>query len=443
MPGFLTTFTLLLIPVKLSLQCKSSPPPVTDTRTIQAERRIQLERLEDVRLNPEMEEQTNSLEDSTRSSQPSFLEERERAAETLTLEERARNLGLELEEIEEVRREREGKQSRVLPYLGQEEVKACYSMARKDWKLYDSVVREKVNRFNIESCAGECKTKVYCRSFAFSESEFLSENCYLSELSWEGDVSDEKVETDGERHDMWALYTVAETCDDLTAEPSDELPDSKIFTSSNKGCECNGFIDSEGQGECRTRDGMGRYWCYADTGSCQDGVQDPFLPFLIRTTAPCSLGPCECNSYNFTQSSSHSVCMGDVFDSSTYCYVSLDSRCSDKQPSKFFPSFQWSMSACSPSTPFDPDEVEAIYGSRVVETEGRWNFTSSYLECMDYCSMNERCKSMYTHYDADIHTCYLSTRPMFITVTTYTHHHGEDIPLHSHITQTEDAERLF
>ena len=80
------------------------------------------------------------------------------------------------------------------------------------------------NRADVKSCAGECKNRVYCRTFGFrslafficrpffipmhyrlcscsvyhgkdlfvatitlSESEFLGENCHLSELAEEGE----------------------------------------------------------------------------------------------------------------------------------------------------------------------------------------------------------------------------------------------------------------
>ena len=89
------------------------------------------------------------------------------------------------------------------------------------------------------------------------------------------------------------------------------------------------------------------YWCYTDAASCPIAVPDPFLPFLARTTQACSqgrapvpdpatvaapllpillVGPCECNPYGFHQSGSLGICQGDVFDSSTFCYVTLDSR---------------------------------------------------------------------------------------------------------------------
>ena len=49
-------------------------------------------------------------------------------------------------------------------------------MPRPGWQLYDSVVREKLNRVDAGACAGECKARVYCRTFAF---RYLLEPCTL------------------------------------------------------------------------------------------------------------------------------------------------------------------------------------------------------------------------------------------------------------------------
>jgi len=305
-------------------------------------------------------------------------------------------------------------------------------------------VREKLNRVDAGSCAGECKARVYCRTFAFSESEFLGENCYLSELEEGGEgVEGLDVERDAQRDDMWGVYTVAEVCEEtLRAQGKPAVPGLPGTTASSIGCECNGFIDSSGDGECRSTDSSGRYWCYADTATCPDAPTDPFLPFLARTAAACTAGPCECNRFGFHEARSLGVCQGDVFDASTFCYVTLESRCADKQPSKFFPSFQWSLAACATSLPAytASNALTNREQAHVVEQHGVWNFTSTYTECRDYCGLSERCKSMHTHYDRERQVCHLSTRPFF--VSSYVHSHAPSQPKHTHLLQEEDVERF-
>merc|ERR1719500_277104 len=335
-------------------------------------------------------------------------------------------------------REREGRQQSFFEKEGGrrleggeavQEVDACYSLLRPGWQLFEAVVREKLNRADVKSCAGECKNRVYCRSFGFSESEFLGENCHLSELSEEG-------EGDATRDDMWGVYTVAEVCEE--EKGSDSLPSdrSPIREASTAGCGCNGFVDHTGGGECRSKDTSGRFWCYTSTASCPDATPDPFLLFLARTTQACAEGPCECNPFDFHQTGNLGVCMADVFDDSKFCYVSLESRCADKQPSKFFPSFHWSLAACGASRP--PTSSNSLVegqqeGSLVVEMHGLWNFTSTYTECRNYCSLAERCKSMYTHYDNELQLCHLSTRPFY--PASYSHVHSMAQPRHTHLIQ--------
>jgi len=157
-------------------------------------------------------------------------------------------------------------------------------------------------------------------------------------------------------------------------------------------------------------------------------------------------GPCECNPFDFHQTGNLGVCMADVFDDSTFCYVSLESRCADKQPSKFFPSFHWSLAACAPRASRPPTSSNSLVegqqeGGVVVEMHGLWNFTSTYTECRNYCSLAERCKSMYTHYDNELQLCHLSTRPFY--PASYTHVHSVAQPRHTHLIQDEDVERLW
>ena len=72
-------------------------------------------------------------------------------------------------------------------------------------------------------------------------------------------------------------------------------------------------------------------------------------------------------------------------------------RCADKQPSKFFPSFHWSLAACGASYQ-PPTSSNSLVegqqeGSLVVEMHVLWNFTSTYTECRNYCSLAERFKA--------------------------------------------------
>ena len=145
-------------------------------------------------------------------------------------------------------------------------------------------------------------------------------------------------------------------------------------------------------------------------------VQDPFLPFLARTSIPCSEGPCQCNPWDFKPSSSSSVCIEDIFDTTKHCYVALESRCPDKQPSKKFPSLAWSKAACSQSrTQGEPEEPK--------DQQGTWSFSSTFQECRDYCRNSERftfynsllfslvrCKDVLINYDNNANVCTLITR---------------------------------
>merc|ERR1712130_1092879 len=231
------------------------------------------------------------------------------------------------------------------------------------------------------------------------------------------------------------VYQVAEVCEEESLVPLDRSPSREASTA---GCACNGFVDHTGAGECRSRDTSGRFWCYTSAASCPEATPDPFLPFLAKTTRACTEGPCECNPFDFHQTGSLGVCMADVFDDSKFCYVSLESRCADKQPSKFFPSFHWSLAACAPSAsrPFSnslAEEQRQEGSSMVVEMHGLWNSTSTYTECRNYCSLAERCKSMYTHYDNELELCHLSTRPFY--PASYTHVHSMAQPRHTHLIQ--------
>merc|ERR550517_1356416 len=157
-------------------------------------------------------------------------------------------------------------------------------------------------------------------------------------------------------------------------------------------------------------------------------------------------GPCECNPFDFHQTGNLGVCMADVFDDSTFCYVSLESRCADKQPSKFFPSFHWSLAACAPRNSLPTSSSNSLVEGQqgeglVVEMHGLWNFTSTFTECRNYCSLAERCKSMYTHYDNELQLCHLSTRPFY--AASYSHVHSMAQPRRTHLIQDEDVERLW
>ena len=116
--------------------------------------------------------------------------------------------------------------------------------------------------------------------------------------------------------------------------------------------------------------------------------------------------------------------MTDLFDEKKFCYVPLESACSDKRPSKFYPSVYWSMKACGGKE----DEVEEEgSGEGSEETEMKfdtidtgvsyhmtWNFTSTDMECATYCSNSERCLHMYSQFDAANEMCHLSTRPFYV-----------------------------
>jgi len=290
-------------------------------------------------------------------------------------------------------------------------VKACPKIFKTSNKFYQSVVREQVVVQDVDDCASKCKKASYCRSFAFSPRRNIDENCDLSELSTENIDAEKEIKEDAD----WSVYGITEddTCQDDQEETTTEKQEPK-------NCECNGFVDSIGGGECRQQ-ALGHWWCYVNKDNdCPDSQQDSAMPVFSRSYRACSQGPCECNKFNLKRYTNQEVCMSDLFDNSKFCYVPLESRCKDKRKSKFFPSVYWSFQACS------DDEGEEGSGEEVtatelpkVEEEGvsyhkTWNFTSSHAQCANYCTNSERCHYMHSKYEAKEEMCHLSTKPFYV-----------------------------
>ena len=56
-------------------------------------------------------------------------------------------------------------------------------------------------------------------------------------------------------------------------------------------CECNGFIDTSGAGECRHQSLSGSWWCYVNSNNdCPDSVPDPIMPQFSRSASACTKG---------------------------------------------------------------------------------------------------------------------------------------------------------
>jgi len=301
--------------------------------------------------------------------------------------------------------------SRTPKQISEGIVKACPKIFKTGNKFYQSVVREQVVAQDVDDCASKCKKASYCRSFAFSPRRNIDENCDLSELSTENIDAEKEIKEDAD----WSVYGITEddTCQDDQEETATEKQEPK-------NCECNGFVDNIGGGECRQQ-AFGHWWCYVNKDNdCPDSQQDSSLPIFSRSYRACTQGPCECNKFNLKKYTNQEVCMSDLFDNSKFCYVPLESRCKDKRKSKFFPSVYWSFQACS------DDEGEEGSGEEVtatelpeVEEEGvsyhkTWNFTSSHAQCASYCTNSERCHYMYSKYEAKEEMCHLSTKPFYV-----------------------------
>jgi len=280
---------------------------------------------------------------------------------------------------------------------------------------------------DVDDCASKCKQTAYCRSFSFSTSENLNENCHLSELS----VGDIDIDQDLTEDSTWSVYGVAE--DDRCAPTTTE--ETTTEKQETKNCKCNGFIDHVGGGECRQHN-FGHWWCYVDSeNDCPDSQKDSAMPMFSRSSHACSDGPCECNTFKFKKLGMRDICMNDVFDDDRFCYVPLESRCKDKRASKFFPSVYWSLKACSDddeegsgdgNTKQVPAEATTKKEEEGVSYHRTWNFTSSHEECANYCSHSERCQYMHSKYDTKNEICHLSTKPFYvITHVHYGHHLGE------------------
>jgi len=317
------------------------------------------------------------------------------------------------------------------------DIVACFSILQEGRKFYSSVVREEVTSRNVSDCAKLCKSRPYCKTFSFWIIGSIQEQgCFLSELAEDDITMEEDTVTDSD----WSIYSVEETnsCND----------DVEAASVKPKDCECNGFIDEHGGGECRQKDDMGQFWCYVDreASDCpsSDTHPDPFLSFLSRSSHACSTstGSCECNNYSFASPGQEELCMSDIFDGSKYCYVPLSSRCEDKRESKFYPSFHWSLDACKEDSEFasstSPSQrerkepvlrgnKEVVVGEEV-EVHRHWNFTSSYTECVNYCSNSERCILMHAHYDEDKELCHLNPKPLYVV-------HYSPFSIHRHLVK--------
>jgi len=310
-------------------------------------------------------------------------------------------------------------------------VKACPKIFKTENRFYQSVVREQVVAQDVDDCAIKCKQASYCRSFAFSSSENVNENCDLSELSTQNIDAEKELKEDSN----WGVYGVAE--DDSCEDDQEETTTKK---EEPKNCKCNGFIDTVGGGECRQQL-FGNWWCYVDKDNdCPDSQDDSSMPVFSRSYQACQQGPCECNKFNLRRYSIQDICMTDIFDDSKFCYVPLESRCKDKRQSKIYPSVYWSLEACSDGNDTNDNNEEgsgedATTLAPQVEEENvsfhrTWNFNSSFVQCANYCANSERCQYMHSKYDADEGICHLSTKPFYVVTylhNGYGHGHGHHL----------------
>jgi len=288
-------------------------------------------------------------------------------------------------------------------------VKACPKIFKTSNKFYQSVVREQVSAQDVDDCATKCKTASYCKSFAFSTRRNVDGNCDLSELSTENIDAEKDIKEDAD----WSVYGIAE--DDICQDDQEETTTEK---QEPKNCECNGFVDNIGGGECRQQ-AFGHWWCYVNKDNdCPDSQEDSSMPVFSRSYSACTQGPCECNKFNLKRYTKQDICMSDLFDDSKFCYVPLESRCKDKRKSKFFPSVYWSFQACSDNEEEEGSGEDATE-LPLVEEEGvtyhkTWNFTSSHAQCANYCNNAERCHYMHSKYDTEEEKCHLSTKPFYV-----------------------------
>ena len=55
-------------------------------------------------------------------------------------------------------------------------------------------------------------------------------------------------------------------------------------------CECNGFVDNIGGGECRQQ-AFGHWWCYVNKDNdCPDSQEDSSMPVFSRSYSACTQG---------------------------------------------------------------------------------------------------------------------------------------------------------
>ena len=130
------------------------------------------------------------------------------------------------------------------------------------------------------------------------------------------------------------------------------------------------------------------------------------------------------------------ICMNDIFDEHKFCYVPLESGCSDKRTSKFYSSVYWSFQACSGTneeteetslptlsplegslptlSPLSPlNDTETVAGNDTSSSlppsyHKTWTFSSEQQYCFNYCHNSERCTAIQATWDNG--TCHLSTK---------------------------------
>ena len=100
----------------------------------------------------------------------------------------------------------------------------------------------------------------------------------------------------------WSVYGIAE--DDSCPEEEEQTTTEKQEPKSKdkikqinicinfciSDCNCNGFIDNVGGGECRQQN-YGHWWCYVDSeNDCADSQKDTAMPVFSRTYKACSTG---------------------------------------------------------------------------------------------------------------------------------------------------------
>jgi len=145
-------------------------------------------------------------------------------------------------------------------------------------------------------------------------------------------------------------YDYDELSEALEISPVEAEPeyDNVLFP----GCDCNGDVGDDGRGDCQ------KNWCYVDSDTnCTDVRDSTYSPGWVWSQNAClgrvrPLG-CDCNGaltngigHGGATQSQRGECKKN------WCYVNLESTCSDVKPSSQVLGWYWSYEACrAPPSP--------------------------------------------------------------------------------------------